>query len=39
MTTAQRDAMVGISSGAMIYNTSVNEFQGRTAAAWITIAV
>ena len=39
MTTAQRDAMAGISSGAMIYNTSVNEFQGRTAAAWITIAV
>jgi hypothetical protein len=39
MTTAQRDAMSGISSGAMIYNTSVNEFQGRTAAAWITIAV
>jgi hypothetical protein len=38
MTTAQRDAMVGISSGAMIYNTSVNEFQGRTATAWVTIA-
>ena len=38
MTTAQRDAMVGISSGAMIYNTSVNEFQGRTTAAWVTIA-
>lgn len=36
MTNAQRDAMVGISSGAMIYNTSVNEFQKRTATAWIS---
>jgi len=39
MTTAQRDAMSGISSGAMIYNISVNEFQGRTATTWVTIGV
>jgi hypothetical protein len=39
MTTAQRDAMVGISSGAMIYNTSVNEFQGfkGSTSSWITV--
>ena len=36
MTTAQRNAIVGISSGAIIYNTDVNEFQGRTSSAWIT---
>jgi hypothetical protein len=39
MTTTQRDAMSGISSGAMIYNISVNEFQGRTATTWVTIGV
>ena len=39
MTTTQRDAISGISSGAMIYNISVNEFQGRTATTWVTIGV
>ena len=39
MTTTQRDAMSGISSGAMIYNISVNEFQGRTATTWVTIGL
>jgi hypothetical protein len=36
MTLAQRDAIVGVSSGAVIYNTTTNEFQGRTATAWIS---
>ena len=36
MTTAQRNLIVGISSGAVIFNTSVNEFQGYTGTAWVT---
>ena len=36
MTTAQRNLIVGISSGAVIFNTSVNEFQGYTGTAWQT---
>jgi len=39
MTTTQRDAMVGISSGAVIFNTAVKEFQGYTGTAWVTIGV
>jgi hypothetical protein len=39
MTTAQRNAMVGVSSGAMIFNTSVIEFQAYTGTAWVTIGV
>jgi hypothetical protein len=36
MTTAQRNLIVGISSGAVIFNTSVNEFQGYTGTSWVT---
>ena len=36
MTEAQRDLIVGISSGAVIFNTSINEFQGYTGTAWVT---
>ena len=39
MTTTQRDAMAGISSGAMIFNTAVKEFQGYTGTAWVTIGI
>jgi hypothetical protein len=41
MTTAQRNAMglTGISSGAMIFNTSVIEFQGWTGTAWVTMGI
>jgi hypothetical protein len=39
MTTTQRDAMVGISSGAVIFNTAVKEFQGYTGTAWVTMGV
>ena len=36
MTTAERNLIVGISSGAVIFNTSINEFQGYTGTAWVT---
>jgi hypothetical protein len=39
MSTGQRDAIVGISSGAMIFNTTVKEFQAYTGTAWVTIGV
>jgi hypothetical protein len=39
MTTAQRDAISGISSGAMIFNTAVKEFQAYTGTAWVTIGL
>jgi hypothetical protein len=39
MTTVQRDAIVGISSGALIFNTTVKEFQAYTGTAWITIGL
>lgn len=37
MTTAQRNLIVGISSGAVIFNTSINEFQGYTGTNWVTL--
>jgi hypothetical protein len=36
MTEAQRDLIVGISSGAVIFNTTTNEFEGYTGTAWVT---
>lgn len=39
MTTVQRDAIVGISSGAMVFNTTVKEFQAYTGTAWVTIGL
>jgi hypothetical protein len=35
MTTGERDALTGVENGDMIYNTSVNKFQGRAAGAWV----
>ena len=37
MTTAERDALAGVENGDMIYNTSVNKFQGRAAGAWVDL--
>jgi hypothetical protein len=37
MTTAQRNSMVGISSGAVIFNVSINEFQGYTGTSWVSL--
>jgi hypothetical protein len=35
MTTTQRDAISGATDGLVIYNSTVNKFQGRAAAAWV----
>ena len=35
LTTAQRDALQNVSNGQMIYNTTLNKFQGREAGAWV----
>lgn len=35
MSTAQRDAVPSPQNGAILYNTTLNKFQGRAAAAWI----
>lgn len=37
-TTAQRDALSGIVSGMIIFNTSSNEFQGYSGSAWVSLA-
>ena len=37
MTTTQRDALVGVENGDVIYNTSTNKFQGRAAGSWVDL--
>lgn len=37
MTTTQRDAIAGVPDGSLIYNSSVNKFQGRAAGAWVDL--
>ena len=37
MTTAQRDAITTPPDGLMIYNTSLNAFQGRANGAWVSL--
>lgn len=35
LTTAQRDALKNVPDGQVIYNTTLNKFQGREAGAWV----
>jgi len=35
MTTAERDALAGVENGDVIYNSSVNKFQGRAGGTWV----
>ena len=37
MTTAERDAMSGVVDGMIIYNTSLNTFQGRQGGVWTNL--
>lgn len=37
MTTVQRDSLVGVENGDVIYNTSTNKFQGRAAGSWVDL--
>lgn len=38
LTTAQRDALVGVSNGSTIYNVSLDKFQGYQAGAWVDLS-
>jgi len=37
MTTTQRNALVGVENGAIIYNTTDNKFQGFAAGIWVNL--
>lgn len=37
LTTAQRDALKNVSNGQLIYNTTLNKFQGRESGAWVNL--
>lgn len=37
MTTAERDALANVANGDVIYNTSVNKFQGRANGTWVDL--
>lgn len=37
LTTAQRDALRNVMNGQLIYNTSLEKFQGREAGAWVNL--
>lgn len=37
ITTSQRDALTGIDNGTLIYNTTLNKFQGRENNAWVNL--
>ena len=37
ITTATRDALPGVVDGMIIYNTTLNKFQGRAGAAWVDL--
>lgn len=37
ITTAERDALQNVINGQMIYNTTLNKFQGRENGAWVNL--
>jgi hypothetical protein len=37
LSTSQRDALTNVENGDVIYNTSVNKFQGRAAGSWVDL--
>lgn len=37
ITTAQRDELQNVTNGQMIYNTTLDKFQGREAGAWVNL--
>lgn len=37
LTTAQRDALQNVINGQLIYNTTLDKFQGREAGAWVNL--
>ena len=37
LTTAERDALVSPAIGALIYNTTLNQFEGRADGAWVRV--
>lgn len=37
LTTAQRDALQNVINGQLIYNTTLNKFQGRENGAWVNL--
>lgn len=39
MTTAQRDAIVNVTQGALIFNITTSEFEGYTGIEWVTLGV
>lgn len=37
ITTAQRDSLQNVENGQVIYNTTIDEFQGRRAGVWVNL--
>jgi len=37
VTTVQRDALINVMNGQLIYNTTLDKFQGREAGAWVNL--
>ena len=37
LTTVQRDTLINVSNGQIIYNTTTQKFQGREAGAWVDL--
>ncbi len=37
LTTAERDALQNVRNGLVIYNTTIDQFQGRRAGAWVNL--
>jgi len=37
LTTSQRDSLVNVVNGQVIYNTTLDKFQGREAGSWVNL--